>query len=124
MSSHVPYRLSPLLSVLFAAAFSLSGCADPASLAFSGANAVSVANSGKTLADHAMSIATDQDCSLQNSLAGKAWCQPRRFAAIPSHTNQTVLHCYRSIAEITCYRHENPHETATQQTGKARLSAN
>jgi hypothetical protein len=91
------------------------GCADPASLALSGASAISFAETGRTLTDHAMSAATDQDCSLLNSLSGEAWCQPVEKAQPHASWNGSV-HCYRSIAEVTCYRQENPWDTASRRT--------
>lgn len=108
----------PIGRILFLALFcGLTACTDPASLALGGASAVSFVQSGRTLTDHAMSFATDQDCSLRHSLAGKAWCQPVLSAAPDSQGEQSNIHCYRSIAAVTCYRHENPHDTASQHSG-------
>ena len=84
----------PIGRILFLACFcGLTACADPASLALGGASAVSFVQSGKTLTDHAMSYATDQDCSLRHSLSGKAWCQPVLSAAPDLQGEQANIHC-------------------------------
>ncbi len=98
---------------LFAAGLlGLTACADPASLALSGASVVTAIDSGKTVTDHAFSYATGEDCSFLNSLRGEAWCQP--IVTEPSPPPNQV--CYRSIARMTCYPVENPHETASQRS--------
>ncbi len=104
------YRLihTPLLLL---GALALSACADPASLAVSSASVVTAFDSGKTVSDHAMSFVTGDDCSFLNSLRGKAWCMPV-LADTPPPPNQV---CYKSIASMTCYPVENPHETASRR---------
>lgn len=104
-----------LTAVLLAC--TLSACTDPASLALGGVSAVSFVQSGKTLTDHAMSLATDQDCSIRHSLSGKAWCLPVSTPR-PAYDQAEAgdLHCYRSIGTMTCYRHKNPHDTASRYT--------
>lgn len=94
----------------------LVACAAPATLALGGASVVTFTQTGRTLSDHAMSLATDQDCSIRNSLAGKSWCQPSTQSADMRPTITSDLHCYRSIAAVTCYRQENPHDTTTRRT--------
>jgi hypothetical protein len=91
----------------------LTACTDPVSVALSGASVVSVVQTGKTISDHAMSAATGMDCSIVNTLSGTSWCQPPvNDAPDPA----AALSCYRSIAEVTCYTRDNPHETASQRT--------
>lgn len=89
----------------------LGGCASGLGVAFAGANAVSYATSGKLLADHAMSAATQQNCSIRHDIEGQGYCVPVA-AEGPSDAG---LRCYRSIAEVTCYRGEDPNETSTRQ---------
>ncbi len=105
------YRLirTPLLLLT---SLAMAACADPASLAMSGASVVTAVDSGKTVSDHAMSFLTGDDCSFLNSLRGGAWCQPI-LADPPPPPNQV---CYKSIAAMTCYPVENPHETASRRT--------
>ncbi len=91
----------------------LTACTDPVSVALGGASVVSVVQTGKTISDHAMSAATGMDCSIGNTLSGVSWCQPTVSDA-PDPAADLV--CYRSIAEVTCYTRDNPHETASQRT--------
>lgn len=97
---------------LLLASLPLSACVDPASLALGGASVVTAVDSGKTVTDHAMSYATGDNCSFLNSLRGDAWCIPE-IGEEPDPPNQV---CYRSIAQMTCYPVQNPHETASQRT--------
>ena len=101
-------RPASLVAVLAA----LTACSDPLSVAVSGASLVSVVQTGKTLSDHAMSAATGMDCSIRHTFAGTSWCQPTDAVGAPSVEH----YCYRSIAEVTCYRRDNPHETASRRT--------
>lgn len=90
----------------------VTGCVDPASLTISGASVVTAVDSGKTVTDHAMSFATGENCSFLHSFKGKAWCVPERGK---EHAPPDQV-CYSSIARITCYPAENPHETASRRT--------
>lgn len=117
----MPKRPVPGRSVLsalrllatIAALGAVTACTDPVSVALSGASVVSVVQSGKTLSDHAMSAATGMDCSIRNTIAGDSWCMPPiNDAPDPS----AGLACYRSIAEVTCYRRDNPNETPSRRT--------
>jgi hypothetical protein len=92
--------------------FLLAGCADPASLALSGASVVTAVDSEKTVTDHAMSFATGENCSFLHSFKGVAWCVPERSEDQPAPDQV----CYNSIAQMTCYPVENPHETASRRT--------
>lgn len=103
--------LRPLSMVLALGA--LTACTDPVSVALSGASVVSVVQTGKTISDHAMSAATGMDCSIGHTLSGDSWCQPT-YSDKPDPAADLV--CYRSIAEMTCYSRNNPHETASQRT--------
>ena len=91
----------------------LTACTDPVSVAVGGASVVSVVQTGKTLSDHAMSAATGMDCSIRNTLSGASWCTP---AVNEAPDPAADLVCYRSIANVTCYNRDNPHETASRRT--------
>ncbi len=82
-------------------------------MALGGASVVSVVQTGKTLSDHAMSAATGMDCSIRNTISGDSWCTPETSVAADPAAQLT---CYRSIAEVTCYTRDNPHETASRRT--------
>ena len=99
--------------LLFPLAFlGLAACTDPASLAVTGASVVTAVDSGKTVTDHAFSFATGADCSFLNSIRGESWCKPALADPLPPPEQV----CYRSIAAMTCYPVENPHETASRRT--------
>lgn len=100
------------IKILVLALTALTACTDPASLAVSGVSVVTAFDSGKTVSDHAMSFMTGDDCSFLNSLRGSAWCQPvaGELAEPPKQV------CYKSIASMTCYPVENPHETPSRRT--------
>lgn len=107
-------RLSALRPLgLVLAMGALSACSDPVSVALSGASVVSVVQTGKTISDHAMSAATGMDCAIGHTLSGTSWCQPEIYDGPDPGAD---LVCYRSIAEMTCYTRNNPHETASQRT--------
>jgi hypothetical protein len=95
-----------------AALLALAGYADPATLALGGASAVTAADTGKTVTDHAMTYLTGDDCSFKHSLKGIAWCQPARGEVEPPARRV----CYQSIAAISCYLVENSYETETRRT--------
>jgi len=103
--------LRPLGALAVVAA--LTACGDPVSIALSGASVISVVETGKTISDHAMSVATGQDCSIQHTFAGMSWCQSQEEEMPDPSAN---LVCYRSIAEVTCYPRYNPNETASRRT--------
>ena len=113
----LPHRTNSGLSALrplgvLLALGMLTACTDPVSVALGGASFVSVVQTGKTLSDHAMSAATGMDCSIRNTLSGDSWCLPEvHDVADPA----ADLFCYRSIAEVTCYTRDNPHETASRR---------
>ena len=98
---------------LFLALGALTACTDPVSVALGGASVVSVVQTGKTISDHAMSAATGMDCSIGHTLSGDSWCLP---VANDAPDPAADLVCYRSIAEVTCYKRDNPHETASRRT--------
>jgi|AntAceMinimDraft_13_1070369.scaffolds.fasta_scaffold01076_4 hypothetical protein len=100
---HLSFLIIPL---------AVTGCIDPASLAISGASVVTAVDSGKTVTDHAMSFATGENCSFLHSFRGKAWCVPETGK---DHEPPDQV-CYSSIARMTCYPVENPHETASRRT--------
>ena len=63
---------------------------------------VSVINTDKTLADHVMSIAYGRDCSTIRYLDGDYYCDR-------PPPPETPLFCYPSLADVVCYREDNPY---------------
>lgn len=91
----------------------LSACIDPVVLTVTGASAVSYVATGKTLPGHAMSYSTGKDCRVIRGFKGETMCRDLPPEGDPQV--QAELTCYRSIAEVTCYRVENPNETSTRR---------
>ncbi len=111
-----PYRLRPLIfrAVVGAGALvALSACLDPVVLTVAGASAASYVATGKTLTGHAMSYSTGKDCRVMRGFKGETMCQDLPPEDTPEAPAE--LACYRSIAEVTCYRVENPNETSTRR---------
>ncbi len=102
-------RLMPAAALVVVAPL-LAGCGG-LGLAVAGANVVSFSTSGKSLVDHAMSVATQQDCSIRHDHQGQSYCVPITEAALVDDG----LRCYRSLAEVTCYTGEHPYETPTRR---------
>ena len=96
------------------ALLALGACTSPLAIALTGASAATYVATGKTIPGHAMSYVTDQDSLVMRNLLGEPMC--RDLPAAGGVEEQVVeMACYRSIADITCYRAENPHETVTRR---------
>lgn len=77
------YGLFPI-AALFAGPAVLSGCALPLPLAIAGyaADGISLAASGKTLTDHALSAAVDEDCAVWRVMTDEDICVETREPTI------------------------------------------
>lgn len=97
----MPHRLVSAASLAAAIALALPGCA-----AVSGAaSVVSLMATKKTVMDHVISYATEQDCSTIAFERGEPYCSDPN-APVPV---EPVYHCYRSLGEITCYTAPDPY---------------
>lgn len=101
------------LILAIATALLLGACTDPVSLAMTGASAASAVGTDKTIPDHIMSFALDEECSFRNQLKGRPWCRPVDKETAEASPPQR--YCYESIAKMTCYTEENPYETRSQR---------
>ena len=92
----------------------LTGCtAAGVAATFAAATGASLMHTDRTLTDHAVSRYTEKDCALLHLGAGQNYCLETEEAAETAIDPQT--HCYRSIAEISCYTVANPNETASRR---------
>lgn len=68
--------------------------------AFVGADIVSLASTGKTIDDHIIGLATDQDCSVVRAEKGGPYCipYPQPVAMI-----DVTEYCYKSLASTSCF---------------------
>jgi hypothetical protein len=110
------------LLVIAACALALSGCGeidavrkDPAEHLYQagaillGLDLVSLVSSGKTIDDHLIGAATDQDCSIVRASQGGPYCIP--FPAPVAMVSETT-YCYKSLASASCYAAPVPSDQA------------
>lgn len=103
---------------VIAGALALAGCGEfnatrespgmhlyQAGLYYAGADLISLANTGKTIDDHIIGMATDQDCSSLRASQGGPWCQP---IPAPVAMIARTEYCYRSLASTTCFTEPLP----------------
>lgn len=85
----------------------LAACG-PETLVSTGLGVASLQTTDKTLADHAVGLVTDQDCSSLRAARGDAWClsQEELEARVPAQPE----FCYRTIGGVSCY--DRPDSTA------------
>lgn len=99
----------------------LGGCGGEVGLALLGASVVSFASTDKFLGDHAASFATGEECSAlqleqtgeycrsaEEMAAAELAAEIRRLEANPE------MYCYRTLADVTCYREEDEQASLTQ----------
>lgn len=72
----------------------------------SGASVVSLMATKKTIMDHVVSFALDEDCSTIALERGEPYCTDPNAPSPPT----PVYYCYRSLAEINCYETEDPYD--------------
>lgn len=100
-------RLSHLVLVM---AFGLlGGCSlveGPVSTATAGVSTVLLINTGKTLTDHAVSYAIDEDCSMVNYEKTHHYC--REWPEVKVRP-EPELYCYRTLAQVECHTRPEPY---------------
>jgi len=94
-------------------AFALAAC-DPGSQAlFLTANIASYVQTDKTLVDHGVSYAKDEDCSTLTWSEGDGYCQREEASEdIAMEPAAAGPFCYRSIGAIVCYSEPDPNADA------------
>ncbi len=96
----------------------LAAC-DPATAVIAGGSLVSLAHTDKTLGDHVVTWAFDQDCSLLNASNGEPYCQrfetdeERLAKEAEAAAQRAQTYCYRTLGAISCYR--EPDNMASSQ---------
>lgn len=90
--------------VLLLAALIPGGCA-------AGIGAGAIAATGKTPIDHLYSLASGKDCSLTRKQRGLTYCVEDEVVI------ETVVHCYSTLGEATCYRAADPYPGAQREMG-------
>ncbi|SMF00270.1 hypothetical protein SAMN06265365_11431 [Tistlia consotensis] len=97
------------------AALSLAGllaACGPETLVSTGLGMASLQTTDKTLADHAIGLVTDKDCSSLRAERGDAYClsDQELQARIPAQPE----FCYRTIGGVTCYTKADETKSATR----------
>ena len=67
---------------------------------FLGADVVSLASTDKTVDDHIIGLATDQDCSTLRASHGGPWCIPN---PPPVAKVSQTSYCYKTLASASCF---------------------
>ena len=96
------------LGVLLALSLGLGACSSGTGLVLATAGLVSFVHTDKTLTDHAVSMATEKNCSLLHSANNEPYCQdlePEISAEeLEAEALMAQTHCYRTLGAISCYR--------------------
>ena len=65
----------------------------------------------KTLTDHFASMKSGKDCSTVRLEQGRTYCREDEPNPMPE------MHCYRSLADVTCYQVANPARLESGRVG-------
>ena len=68
--------------------------------------------SGKTMSDHVISLTSGKDCSIVRTEKGLTYCVEDEPVV-----NQDQYHCYRTLADVTCYSTADPRHTQDTRLG-------
>lgn len=71
-----------------------------------------IVGSQKTMADHAISLASGKDCSLVRIDRGLTYCKEDEMAG-----PRPNLYCYRELAGVTCYNQPDPSRSEQARVG-------
>lgn len=71
-----------------------------------------VVGTEKTMADHAISLASGKDCSLVRIERGLTYCKEDEIAG-----PRPNLYCYRELAGVTCYSTPDPRRSEQARLG-------
>jgi hypothetical protein len=85
----------------------IAGCSELSSL-----STASLVGTDKTLVDHAVSLVTGKDCSLVRKEQGLTYCREDEVTPPDS-----ILYCYHTLGEVTCYDRPNPYGGRQQRIG-------
>ena len=107
-------RLIPLFLLCL---FGLSGCVLTTAPGVVMVGITTLVATDKTVSDHALSIATGDDCSTVEFTRGREYCVDTGNALSQADTalygpsgnyRETGPFCYRTLGEVTCYNHPDP----------------
>jgi hypothetical protein len=87
----------------------LGGCAlveGPGTVATAGVSTVLLINTGKTITDHVLSYAIDEDCSMVNYEKTKHYCHEWPEVTVRA---EPELYCYKTLAQVECHARPEPY---------------
>jgi len=87
----------------------LSGCGlleGPVGATATGASALLLINTGKTMSDHAVSFVMDEDCSVVNYEKRGHYCIPNPEEVV---REEPEMYCYRTLAQVECHTRAEPY---------------
>jgi len=116
--------VAPVLAAALAG--TLTGCAVPPVLSVAGliVDGVSFAATGRTMTDHALSIATEEDCKLFRVVDGAPICQPAEDG-LPSLAEVPTVEIDGQIIAVSYdYPASDPSDAAPASLGPAREARN
>lgn len=91
---------------LIAALTLLAGACGAPELAVVAASTTVLVATDKTVADHAVSLATGEDCSIVGYERDRTYCRPHPPAI---EVTSEPLYCYRTLADVECHASPNPY---------------
>lgn len=77
-----------------------------ATAATAGVSTVLLINTGKTITDHAVSYALDEDCSMVNYEKTRHYC--RDWPDVTARA-EPELYCYKTLAQVECHARPEPY---------------
>lgn len=107
-------RLNPLgrILALGTAAFSLAGCFGLAPIVMSTASFYTASATGKFPVDHAVSLATGQDCASVHVEARQPYCLDTKGQVIGLAVEKQ---CFNTLGTVQCYLGPDPYGTRPNQ---------
>ncbi len=107
----------PSLALLIVGSLGLSACTT-SGIAMIGADAVTQAASGRSIAGNIIYAMTGKDCTPLNALTGKPICQDEE-AAVASAKEETPVYCYRTLGQVDCHAEPDPMMSPTTRLYRA-----
>ncbi|HEV7369560.1 hypothetical protein [Arenibaculum sp.] len=92
-------------ALLGALAMLVAGCGASELAVLAASTSVLVATD-KTVTDHAVSLATGEDCSIVAYERDRTYCRPHPPAL---EVTSEPLYCYRTLADVECLATPDPH---------------
>ena len=100
-------------ALILASLIGLSGCDAGTTAVLAGAGLATFVHTDKTVTDHAVSWATEEDCALLHAANAEPYCQARPEPRARMTETTAASHCYRTLGTVTCY--DRPDRAASHE---------